>query len=100
MDKLIQANQELYDEVERLAQLNRDYECQTYNLEQDIVLREERIRYLEEELANTIKLSIQERAKLKEEIRDLKKIVYKFKKEIEQKDKELIARENQLAEFD
>ncbi|CAG8444143.1 15894_t:CDS:2 [Funneliformis mosseae] len=78
----------------------KNYKCQTYNLEQDIVLHEERIQYLEEKLANTIELSIQERTELKKEIRDLKKIVYKLKKEIKQKDKELIARENQLAEFD
>jgi len=37
---------------------------------------------------------------LEKEISDLKKIVYHLKKEIEQKDKELITRENQLAEFD
>src|SRR6185436_11008294 len=71
-----------------------------YNLERDIVLREERIRYLEKELANTIELSIQEREELEKEISDLKKIVYRLKKEIEQKDKKLITRENQLAEFD
>src|SRR5215216_4581109 len=97
---LRQANQELHDEIDRLAQSNRDYERRTYNLERDIVLREERIRYLEEELANTIELSIQEREELEKEISDLKKIVYRLKKEIEQKDKELITRENQLAEFD
>ncbi|CAH1767814.1 11101_t:CDS:1 [Entrophospora sp. SA101] len=95
-----QANQELHDEIDQLAQSNRDYERRTYNLERDIVLREERIRYLEEELANTIELSIQEREELEKETPDLKKIVYHLKKEIEQKDKELITRENQLAEFD
>nr|CAG8574122.1 3960_t:CDS:2 [Entrophospora candida] len=95
-----QANQELHDEIDQLTQSNRDYECRTYNLERDIVLREERIRYLEEELANTIELSIQEREELEKETSDLKKIVYHLKKEIEQKDKELITRENQLAEFD
>ncbi|CAG8453396.1 5645_t:CDS:2 [Paraglomus occultum] len=97
---LRQANQELHDEIDRLAQSNRDYERRTYNLERDIVLREERIRYLEKELANTIELSIQEREELEKEISDLKKIVYYLKKEIEQKDKELTTRENQLAEFD
>jgi len=97
---LRQANQELHDEIDRLAQSNRDYERRTYNLKRDIVLREERIRYLEKELANTIELSIQERGELEKEISDLKKIVYYLKKEIEQKDKELITRENQLAEFD
>jgi len=100
MDKLRQANQELHDEIDRLAQSNRDYERRTYNLKRDIVLREERIRYLEKELANTIELSIQERGELEKEISDLKKIVYYLKKEIEQKDKELTTRENQLAEFD
>ncbi|CAG8674783.1 8222_t:CDS:1, partial [Paraglomus brasilianum] len=100
MDELRQANQELHDEIDQLAQSNRDYERRTYNLKRDIVLREERIRYLEEELANTIKLSIQEREELEKELSDLKKIVYYLKREIEQKDKELITRENQLAEFD
>ncbi|CAG8666396.1 10293_t:CDS:2, partial [Paraglomus occultum] len=66
----------------------------------DIILREKRIRYLEDELANTIELSIQEREELEKEISDLKKIVYELKKEIEQKDKELLNRETQLAEFD
>ncbi|CAJ0643574.1 6074_t:CDS:2 [Entrophospora sp. SA101] len=84
-----QANQELHDEIDQLAQSNRDYERRTYNLERDIVLREERIRYLEEELANTIELSIQEREELEKETPDLKK-----------NHKELITRENQLAEFD
>ena len=100
MDELRQANQELHDEIDQLAQSNRDYERRTYNLERDIVLREERIRYLEEELANAIELSIQEREELEKELSDLKKIVYYLKREIEQKDKELITRENQLAEFD
>ncbi|CAJ0843496.1 14_t:CDS:2 [Entrophospora sp. SA101] len=68
-----QANQELHDEIDQLAQSNRDYERRTYNLERDIVLREERIRYLEEELANTIELSIQEREELEKETPDLKK---------------------------
>ena len=43
MDELRQANQELRDEIDRLAQSNRDYECRTYNLERDIVLHEKRI---------------------------------------------------------
>ena len=34
---LRQANQELHDEIDRLAQSNRDYERRTYNLERDIV---------------------------------------------------------------
>jgi len=39
MDELHQANQELHDEIDRLAQSNRDYERRTYNnLERDIVL--------------------------------------------------------------
>ena len=97
---LRQANQELHYEIDQLAQSNRDYERRTYNLKRDIVLREERIRYLEKELANTIELSIQERGEVEKEISDLKKIVYYLKKEIEQKDKELTTRENQLAEFD
>ncbi|CAG8468382.1 3546_t:CDS:2 [Acaulospora morrowiae] len=100
MEKLRQANQELHEEIGQLAQSNRDYERRTYNLEQDIILCEKRIRYLEDELANTIELSIQEREELEKEISDLKKIVYKLKKEIEQKDKELFNREAQLAEFD
>ncbi|CAG8620219.1 4227_t:CDS:2, partial [Paraglomus occultum] len=100
MDKLRQTNQELHDEIDRLAQSNRDYGNAEHTILNGYSFREERIRYLEEELANTIELSIQEREELEKEITDLKKIVYHLKKEIEQKDKELITRENQLAEFD
>ncbi|CAG8471392.1 2553_t:CDS:1, partial [Paraglomus occultum] len=47
MEELRQANQELHYEIDQLAQSNRDYERRTYNLKRDIVLCEERIRYLE-----------------------------------------------------
>ncbi|RHZ80452.1 hypothetical protein Glove_135g73 [Diversispora epigaea] len=93
-------NQELHEEIARLAQSNRDYEHKNYNLEKQIAIREERIQFLENELESVISLSSQEREELQKEISDLKKSLYQARKEIRQKEKDLAIGENQLGEFD
>jgi len=91
---------ELHKELERLAQSNREYEQTNYTLERQIVIREERIRYLKEELESVISLSNQEKIELQKEISDLKKSLYQVRKENWQKEKEINTRNNKLAEFD
>ncbi|RIB07777.1 hypothetical protein C2G38_2252422 [Gigaspora rosea] len=74
MEELQQTNQELHEVISQLAQSNRDIEKRVYNLERAIGVREERIRFLEEELNNAIELSRQDKKELLEEISKLKKI--------------------------
>ncbi|CAG8667060.1 9356_t:CDS:1, partial [Paraglomus brasilianum] len=100
MDELYQTNQELRDELSRLAQSNRNIEKRVYTLERAIAIREERIRFLEEELDNTIELSRQEREEMTKKITNLKRIVHQLEKENIQKDKEIINKENLINEFD
>jgi len=49
MSELRQLNQELHEELKRLAQSNRNYEHINYNLEKQIAIREKRIQFLEDE---------------------------------------------------
>ncbi|CAG8673292.1 5247_t:CDS:1, partial [Paraglomus brasilianum] len=100
MEELRQVNQELHEELKRLAQSNRDYEYINYSLEKQIAIREKRIQVLEDELESVISLSSQEKEELRKEISDLKKSLYQARKEIRQKEKDLTIRENQLAEID
>src|SRR6185369_9446600 len=100
MDELYQTNQELRDELSRLAQSNRNIEKRVYTLERAIAIREERIRFLEEELDNTIELSRQEREEMTKEITNLKRIVHQLEKENIQKDKEISNKENLINAFD
>ncbi|CAG8770625.1 19126_t:CDS:1, partial [Gigaspora rosea] len=57
MEELQQSNQELHEVVSQLAESNRNFEQRLYTLERIIGIREERIRFLEEELNNTIEAS-------------------------------------------
>src|SRR5438132_4659536 len=100
MEELWQVNKELHEELERMAQSNRDYEHINYSLEKQIAIREKRIQFLEDELESVISLSSQEKEELQKEISDLKKSLYQARKEIRQKEKDLTTRENQLDEYD
>ena len=100
MEELQQSNQELYEVVSQLAESNRNFEQRLYTLERVIGIREERIRFLEEELNNTIELSTQEKEELIEEISKLKRIVHQLEEENKRKDKEISNKDRLISEFD
>ncbi|RIB04723.1 hypothetical protein C2G38_2221521 [Gigaspora rosea] len=100
MDELQQTNQELYEVVSQLAESNRNFEQRLYTLERVIGIREERIRYLEEELNNAIELSTQDKKELLEEISKLKRIVHQLEEENKKKDKEISKKDKLISEFD
>ncbi|RIB21557.1 hypothetical protein C2G38_2176293 [Gigaspora rosea] len=60
----------------------------------------ERIRFLEEELNNTIEASTEEKEELKEEISKLKRIVRQLEEENKKKDKEISNKNELITEFD
>ncbi|RIB22435.1 hypothetical protein C2G38_2174003 [Gigaspora rosea] len=68
MNKLQQTNQELYEAVTQLAELNRNFKQHLYTLERIIGIQEERIRFLEEELNNTIEASTEEKKEYRDRI--------------------------------
>ena len=100
MEELQQTNQELYEVVSQLAESNRNFEQRLYTLERVIGIREERIRYLEEELNNAIELSRQDKEELLEEISKLKRIVHQLEEENKKKDKEISNKDKLISEFD
>ncbi|RIB14267.1 hypothetical protein C2G38_2040322 [Gigaspora rosea] len=100
MEELQQSNQELYEVVSQLAESNRNFEQRLYTLERVIGIREERIRFLEEELNNAIELSTQEKEELIEEISKLKRIVHQLEEENKRKDKEISNKDRLISEFD
>ncbi|CAG8637613.1 17019_t:CDS:2, partial [Acaulospora morrowiae] len=100
MEELRQANQELHEEISRLAQSNRSIEQRVYTLERAIAIREERIRFLEEELENTIELSNEEKNEMIKEIINLKRIVRQLEKENKQKDEKISIKNKLITEFD
>ncbi|RIB06971.1 hypothetical protein C2G38_471787, partial [Gigaspora rosea] len=100
MDELQQTNQELYEVVSQLEESNRNFEQRLYTLERVIGIREERIRYLEEELNNAIELSRQDKEELLEEISKLKRIVHQLEEENKKKDKEISNKDKLISELD
>ncbi|RIB08535.1 hypothetical protein C2G38_2211446 [Gigaspora rosea] len=77
----------------------RNFEQRLYTLERVIDIREERIRYLEEELNNAIELSRQDKDELLEEISKLKKIVHQLEEENKKKDKEITNKDKLITEI-
>ncbi|CAG8680495.1 3247_t:CDS:2, partial [Acaulospora morrowiae] len=100
MEELRQANQELHEEISRLAQSNRSIEQRVYTLERAIAICEERIRFLEEELENTIEFSNEEKEEMMKEIINLKRIVQQLEKENKQKDEKISIKDKLIMEFD
>ncbi|RIB04475.1 hypothetical protein C2G38_2048400 [Gigaspora rosea] len=100
MEELQQSNQELYEVVSQLAESNRNFEQRLYTLERIIGIQEERIRFLEEELNNTIEASTEEKEELKEEISKLKRIVHQLEEKNKKKDKEISNKDRLISEFD
>ncbi|RIB03754.1 hypothetical protein C2G38_2049011 [Gigaspora rosea] len=100
MEELQQSNQELHEVVSQLAESNRNFEQRLYTLERIIGIREERIRFLEEELNNTIEASTEVKEESKEEISKLKRIIRQLEEENKKKNKEISNKNELITEFD